>query len=429
MDKLINLFKPSQSNGIHKKNKLSQTIQLTLNLLRQYINAPNKEILQLITQASQCEIPKQNRLFVWLLFLNIIPYNNPKEWNNIIYDLRSDFLNSRNSYFNEDITNFIKTQATKGSEEYEALKKKINQEDYEILSIIKLDIARTHQTLSLFTEQPTKETLTNVLFIYCKNNTELGYNQGMNEIIALIYRVLYQKAKIHNNAISDDITFLYDLIYTKNDTFFEADLYTIFSTVMKKGLHSFFSYSQKKYSHALVNMNDQQRLELTKETIENSEDSEIRKRIYSLFYIELKELDPDIFYKMNAVADPDLFLLRWMLCLFTREFDVENVLPVWDIIFAFEFCEFHFNSSNSLTKKTHLNFAEYICLSMMEYIKKDIIKSNDNTIILSTVMHFPIKSNVELIINEAIKISNKIHKCNVFKEKGIFDSIKLRFKE
>ena len=270
-----------------KKSKISPTIQLTLNLLKQYINDPNKEIQQLIAEASQCEIKKQNRLFIWLLFLNIIPYNKPKEWNNIIYDLRSDFLNSRNSYFNEDITNFIKTQATKGSEEYETLKKKLSQEDYEILSIIKLDIARTHQTLSLFTEQSTKETLINVLFIYCKNNTDLGYNQGMNEIVALLYRVLYQKARIHNNSISDDITFLYDLLYTKDQTFFEADLYTIFSTVMKKGLHSFFSYSHQKYSHSLSKMNDQERLQLTKEIIEKSDDSEIRKRIYSLFYIEL----------------------------------------------------------------------------------------------------------------------------------------------
>ena len=66
---------------------------------------------------------------------------------------------------------------------------------------------------------------------------------------------------------------------------------------------------------------------------------------------------------------------------------------------------------------------------MIEYIRKDILKSNDNTIILSTIMHFPIKSNVELIINEAIKISNKNYKCNIFKEKGLFDSIKLRFKD
>ena len=121
MDKIINIFKPTKENGVQKKSKISPTIQLTLNLLKQYINDPNKEIQQLIAEASQCEIKKQNRLFIWLLFLNIIPYNKPKEWNNIIYDLRSDFLNSRNSYFNEDITNFIKTQATKGSEEYETL--------------------------------------------------------------------------------------------------------------------------------------------------------------------------------------------------------------------------------------------------------------------------------------------------------------------
>ena len=95
--------------------------------LSEILNGNEKEIQQLIAEASQCEIKKQNRLFIWLLFLNIIPYNKPKEWNNIIYDLRSDFLNSRNSYFNEDITNFIKTQATKGSEEYETLKVQVDK--------------------------------------------------------------------------------------------------------------------------------------------------------------------------------------------------------------------------------------------------------------------------------------------------------------
>ena len=47
MDKIINIFKPTKENGVQKKSKISPTIQLTLNLLKQYINDPIRLLTEL----------------------------------------------------------------------------------------------------------------------------------------------------------------------------------------------------------------------------------------------------------------------------------------------------------------------------------------------------------------------------------------------
>ena len=424
MEKFIHLFsKPPKNSLENKKSLISQQISTSLNFLKQYIENPTLEIQKLVENASKCKMDKSIRLIAWLVFLNILPYDNPQSWNQIISDFRSDFLNTKKTYFNETIIQFIKTNSQKGSDEYENLKKQLSKKDFELLSIIKVDIDRTFQDLPQFTEPETKIILINVLFIYCKNNLVLGYIQGMNEIVGVLFEVLYQKIPLNETFIKDNNSFLYYIIYG-NSHFLEADLYAVYCSIMNKALFSFFSYSNKELcSNKLGKLSQEEKLLLTKEKIKASGDSEIKKRIYSLFYIELKDFDKSIYNSIAHIIEPDLFLLRWMLCLFTREYEMEKVIQVWDAIFAFEFCQFHYKEIRKNIEPIHMYFADFICLSMIHYLKKDIVNNKDTTMILFQLMHFPTKSNLEDIIDKAIEISNE-HKCNIFKEKSIFDIFK-----
>lgn len=424
MEKFIHLSsKPPKLSSQNKKAIISQQISTSLNFIKQYLSNHTIEMQKLIDNASKCKMDKSIRLLAWFIFLDILPYDNPQSWNQIISDFRSEFLNTKNTYFNESINKFIKTNSQKGSDEYENLKGQLSQKDFELLSIIKLDIDRTFQDLSLFTEQETKIILINVLFIYCKNNLVLGYIQGMNEIIGVLFEVIYQKIPINETFIKDNNSFLYYIIYG-NSYFLEADLYTMFCRIMNKALFYFFSYSNKELcSNKLSKLSQGEKIMLTKEKIKESGDSEIKKRIYSLFYIELKEYDKSIYNSIAHIIEPDLFLLRWMLCLFTREYELDKVIQLWDAIFAFEFCQFHYKEIRKNIEPIHIYFADFICLSMIHYLKKDIVNNKDNTMILFKLMHFPTKVNLEDIIDKAIEISNE-YKCNIFKGKSIFDIFK-----
>ena len=58
---------------------------------------------------------------------------------------------------------------------------------------IRLDVDRTFQKLDFFHSASTKSTLENILFVWSMNH-ELGYRQGMNEIVAvLVYHGLTEE--------------------------------------------------------------------------------------------------------------------------------------------------------------------------------------------------------------------------------------------
>ena len=55
---------------------------------------------------------------------------------------------------------------------------------------------------------------------------------------------------------------------------------------------------------------------------------------------------------MNDVY-PELFLIKWYLCLFTREFKLEQVIYLWDLIIMYELIETKLSEKKE--KKRHFN--------------------------------------------------------------------------
>lgn len=80
-------------------------------------------------------------------------------------------------------------------------------------------------------------------------------------------------------------------------------------------------------------------MELTIKDILNCNDSELKKRVYILYYKRFKIIDPDFYNLLVEKVEPELFLTRWYLCLFTREFKLEDIVKLWDLIIMYEFVE------------------------------------------------------------------------------------------
>ena len=95
---------------------------------------------------------------------------------------------------------------------------------------------------------------------------------------------------------------------------------------------------------------------------------------------------------------------------------------VWDCIFFYEFVEFtiekknvnlvFMNKGENQDKDeihiSRLNFLDYICLSMILDLKRDIINS-DSSIILSKFLKFPNEKNMKSIMKEAFKLSGALN--------------------
>ena len=320
----------------------------------------------------------------------------------------------------------------KGTDIYEELFAKLPEENKELLSLIKLDIVRTFQDLDLFHNNKVKELLTKILFVYSIDNPRPSYCQGMNEILGTLFLSVYPSLKYNkysseemdkeNNESITNKEMLYHFLV--DEEYFEADLYTLYVELMSRDLTILYSYNDEKYRN--INNNDTPDLKnISIEDLKKSADSPLMIRIKKIFYIYLKT-DQKYFEFLYKNVEPNLFLLRWILCMLNREISLKNIFWIWDCIFFYEFMEFSFidNEDNKDNKEeigdgdekekiSRLNFLDYICLSMIFDLKNELINS-DSSNILSKFLKYQNESNIKKIMKEAFKYSFSFNKRKDF---------------
>ena len=255
--------------------------------------------------------------------------------------------------------------------------------------------------------------MTYVLYLYSKKNPLLGYKQGMNDICAVFLYVIYKHYRLTTSFTKDDYSFLYYIFHSNND-FLENDLYIIYSTFMNKGIGELYLYSQFKGSK-LSSTPLEKKILLTKEEIDNFDDSLIKKRIYHIFYRLLKNFDVQFYNEMINKTEPELFLFKWFLCFLTREFTINKVIHLWDLIFAYDFIEYKFLNTE-YNKEYHFRFIDSIALSMIICCKDDLmkLKNEDDSKFLDLLMHYPDNIKIEQILKEALKIDSNINPEKTF---------------
>ena len=129
---------------------------------------------------------KELRPIAWKIFLEIIPEENNKsleEW--------VDIIDSQRKEYKKKLEKIISIKSIKGYKSIDPLlineNKSVEDNDRSIISLINLDLERTHQSIELFQNIKTKKMLSNILFIYSKENEDIPYGQGMNELISMLF--------------------------------------------------------------------------------------------------------------------------------------------------------------------------------------------------------------------------------------------------
>ena len=368
----------------------------------------NKTIKHEIEKCTKSTLKENNRDLFWFLCLEILPIEDTESWKQILTDLRGDYLTLKLEIITKEIEEFILLEEKKGGDKYEEFRNILNEKDYDTLDLIKIDIDRTYQDIELFKNIKYQRMMAYVLFVYSKKYPNYGYKQGMSDICAIFLYVLYKNYRLTTKFIKDDLSFLYYIIHSNND-FLENDLYIIFSNFMNKGLSELYLYSQFNTNN-LSKVPLEKKITLTKEEIYDFEDSQINKRIYYIFYKLLQNFDIPLYNELINRVQPELFLFKWYICFLTREFQINKVVHLWDIIFAYDFIQFKL--INSKKKEYHFSFIESIFISMIICCKSSLMKlknDNNNSKFMEILMHYPENIKVETLIKEALKIDSIIN--------------------
>ena len=403
LDKIKSIIKPEKAKDLLDKQHLDSSYSN----FKFHYKEPSKAFLKDIDLIKKCKLTNTERSLIWLLFLDIIPFNNPSQWNKIISLARESYSKLRDKYITKEIETFIELKRAKDSILYDSYNTILKKEEFDLLNLIKIDVQRTYQEDEIFKLDIVKKKLVTVLYIYAKENLEAGYQQGMGDICGVFLYVLYKEFYLKSGFEKDELSSLYSLIHS-NNVYLEYDLYLIFDKFMRKGIASFFLYNTTKYKENILGSKSiEEKLKLSLDDIINSNDSELKKRIYILYYINFKQFDPKFFYLLKNYVYPELFMLRWFLCVFTREFKLSQVVLIWDLIIMYEYVETHLLKKELL--KTHLNFIEGAALSMLIHFKPFIIQKEDKNEILSGIMHFPEDISIDKICKKAIEVYLKLN--------------------
>ena len=199
-----------------------------------------------------------------------------------------------------------------------------------------------------FRQADTQAMMLDILFVFCKLNPDIGYRQGMHELLAPLLWVVQADA-VRNGSSADDFM----LCQLCDSRFIEHDTFTLFSIVMQNA-KSFYEQA----AHPVAVSSHLNKSPAT--TLENP----IITRVNKIFNDYLPHLDPELSTHLHSIEIiPQVFLMRWIRLLFGREFAFDDVLQMWDVIFA---------------EDPSLQLVDMICLTMILNLRWQLLDADYN---------------------------------------------------
>ena len=328
-----------------KLKSISSKEKDKIEILTDFLNKnkfDNKILKQIIKNGIPNELPCL-RAIIWKTLIGYYPINDLACWKKITLSHFNSYQNMKKFY--KEFPNDIK-----------------DEEDLKILNQINKDLPRTRNTISFFSEkskfnknETNYDILRRILFFFSKRNQEIGYVQGMNEIVAIIYYIY---------SLDENV---YIKPFIESDTFFSFE-------ILIQEIKPIFMMYDINYSQLFI-------------TVQIKQINDI-----------LKETAPDLinyFNKINLVMD--VFLMRWLIVLFAQEFTFESSISFWDRLF---------------TQKNKMKFICYISAAILVINKKKLMKMEMEEIVLwSQEFGSIVKSNnLDEIVKSAFEIKASIKK-------------------
>ncbi|XP_072507333.1 TBC1 domain family member 5 [Notamacropus eugenii] len=323
------------------------------------------------------------RSVCWKLFLNVLPQDKG-QWTSQTKELRAWY----NSIKERHITNPRKAAGQQDlminnplSQDEGSLWNKFFQ-DKELRAMIEQDVKRTFPEMQYFQQENVRKILTDVLFCYARENEQLLYKQGMHELLAPIVFILHcdHQAFLHASEAARPSEEMKALL---NPEYLEHDAYAMFSHLMETAEPWFSTFEhdgQKGKDSVITTIPFARPQDLGPSIAVVTKVNQIQDHL-------LKKQDIELYMHLNRLEiAPQIYGLRWVRLLFGREFPLQDLLVVWDALFA-----------DSIS----LGLVDYVFVAMLLYIRDALISSNYQTC-LGLLMHYPPIGDVHSLILRAL---------------------------
>ncbi|KIJ68961.1 hypothetical protein HYDPIDRAFT_144455 [Hydnomerulius pinastri MD-312] len=226
---------------------------------------------------------------------------------------------------------------------------------------IQQDVERTFPDMGYFRNEDIQHQLTNVLFLYSVMHPDIGYRQGMHELLApLFYAIDFDSVVEPQEPSGEDL--LFSEVCARS--WVAADSWALFSAVMC-GISQWYEWREPtpppSSSRGPINLKPYV--------------SPIIKTCNHIQGTLLKSVDPPLHDALQSAGiEPQIYGLRWLRLLFTREFPMDEAMVLWDGIFA---------SSSPMPE-----LVQWICVAMLIRIRTKIIPS-DYSMQLTHLLRYP----------------------------------------
>uniref|UniRef100_UPI0037E8EDAF TBC1 domain family member 5 isoform X2 n=1 Tax=Semicossyphus pulcher TaxID=241346 RepID=UPI0037E8EDAF len=323
------------------------------------------------------------RSVCWKLYLEALP-EDKGQWINKTKELRAQYEKIKEMH----ITNPRKAAGQQDlvvnnplSQDEGSLWNKFFQ-DKELKGMIKQDVFRTFPEIRYFQDEDVRTKLTDILFCYARENEQLLYKQGMHELLAPIVFVLHCDHQAFQHA-SETASPSEEMKCLLNPEYLEHDAYALFSQLMDTA-EPWFSSFEREIRKGKEEM-------LTSIPFARPQDSgpsvAIVTKVNRIQDQLVKKHDVELHMHLNRLEiAPQIYGIRWVRLLFGREFPLQDLLVVWDALFA-----------DSIT----LDLVDYIFVAMLLYIRDALIASNFQTC-LGLLMHYPPLGDINSLLQKAL---------------------------
>ncbi|KDN51564.1 hypothetical protein RSAG8_00109, partial [Rhizoctonia solani AG-8 WAC10335] len=225
----------------------------------------------------------------------------------------------------------------------------------ELRKTIQEDVERTFPDLDYFRSARAQRMLADILFVYSRVHEGISYRQGMHELLApVLWALDYDSLDGKGSGQDAD---MYEFL---SRDYVPADAWAIFSRIME-GAGLWYEWREPK-------------LAATGGPPPTPWVAPINKICSKIGGEYLSTCDPALGARMDELGiEPQMYGIRWLRLLFTREFPWRDALMLWDALFATD---------------PSLQIVPWVCVAMLIRIRNLLIPA-EYTDALTYILRYP----------------------------------------
>eukprot|EP00941_MAST-03F_sp_MAST-3F-sp1_P005585 g5585.t1 len=371
------------------------------------------------------------RSICWKFFLEYIPPSLPKsEWMAHLTQKRAEYVKLRDLHMPDP------TKVDGDSTEDLAMFNPLSMEEdspwqkfyegKELIEEIEKDLGRLYPTGTgeYFEAKPLQRLMLNILFVWSKIHSDTSYRQGMHELLApIVYALEGEKMSSQQQELNDNdngSSAAAIIESAMNPDYVEADAFWLFAEVMKDLKPLFRVQTAQERKKVLENLKQQQRMGMNRNAAGAaegrnggtcpSEDPSLSPLLALCARIQhrwLRQADPKVYKRLLSLGiEPQLYAMKWARLMFGREFHMEDVMALWDTLFAMR-SKFMSAKENllsydptSITSCSLTSSIELVSVAMVMNVR-DFLLERDYSQALKRLMKYPPMEDVRVFAKRA----------------------------